>query len=44
MNENAEPVAQKPRRMAYHLMEPLQKRIQEFVEKDIMEKVLIKNL
>ena len=39
MNENAEPVAQKPRRIAYHLMEPLQKRLQEFVEKDIMEKV-----
>ena len=39
MNESAEPVAQKPRRIAYHLMEPLQKRLQEFVEKDIMEKV-----
>ena len=39
MNGNAEPVAQKPRRIAYHLMEPLQKRLQEFLEKDIMEKV-----
>ena len=39
MNENAERVAQKPRRIAYHLMDPLQKRLQEFVEKDIMEKV-----
>ena len=39
MNGNAEPVAQKPRRIAYHLMDPLQKRLQEFVEKDIMEKV-----
>ncbi|CAB4018349.1 Hypothetical predicted protein [Paramuricea clavata] len=39
MDEEAEPVAQKPRRVAYHLMEPLQKRLQEFVEQDIMEKV-----
>ena len=39
MNKNAEPVAQKPSRIAYHLMEPLQKRLQEFVEKDIVEKV-----
>lgn len=39
MNKNAVPVAQKPRGIAYHLMEPLQKRLQEFVEKDIMEKV-----
>ncbi|CAB4037535.1 Hypothetical predicted protein [Paramuricea clavata] len=39
MDEQAEPVAQKPRRVAYHLMEPLQKRLQEFVEQDIMEKV-----
>ena len=39
MDKDAEPVAQKPRRTAYHLMEPLKKRLQEFVEKDIMEKV-----
>jgi hypothetical protein len=39
MDEEAEPVAQKPRRFAYHLIEPLQKRLQEFVEQDIMEKV-----
>ncbi|CAB4042848.1 Hypothetical predicted protein, partial [Paramuricea clavata] len=39
MDEEAEPVVQKPRRVAYHLMEPLQKRLQEFVEQDIIEKV-----
>ena len=40
MKEDAEPVAQKPRRVTYHLMEPLQKRLQEFVDHDTMEKVL----
>ncbi len=39
MKEDAEPVAQKPRRVAYHLMDPLKKRLQEFVEQGIMEKV-----
>ncbi|XP_028417971.1 uncharacterized protein LOC114542680 [Dendronephthya gigantea] len=39
MKENVEPVAQKPRRVPYHLVEPLRKRIDEFVEYGIMEKV-----
>ena len=38
MKENVEPVAQKPRRVPYHLLEPLQERINEFVEYGIMEK------
>ena len=38
MKENVEPVAQKPRRVPYHLLEPLQERINEFVEFGIMEK------
>jgi hypothetical protein len=38
MKENGEPVAQKPRRVPYHLLEPLQERINEFVEYGIMEK------
>lgn len=33
------PIAQKPRRVPYHLMDPMKKRMEEFVEKDIMEKV-----
>ena len=32
-------LAQKPRRVPYHLIEPLQNRIEEFVKSDIMEKV-----
>ena len=44
MNENAEPVAQKPRRIAYPLMESLQKRLQKFVEKISWKKLPIKNL
>jgi hypothetical protein len=39
MDEEPEPVAQKPSPVAYHVMEPIQKRLQEFVEQDIMEKV-----
>ena len=39
MNENATPIAQKPRRVPYHLLEPLEERINEFVERDIKEKV-----
>ena len=39
MNENATPIAQKPRRVPYHLLEPLEERINEFVESDIIEKV-----
>ena len=38
MKEDAIPIAQKPRRFPYHLIEPLQNRIEEFVAKD-MEKV-----
>ena len=38
MKEDAKTVAQKPRRVAYHLMKPLQKRLHEFVNHDIMEK------
>ncbi|XP_068684306.1 uncharacterized protein [Montipora foliosa] len=39
LKDDAQPIAQKPRRVPYHLMEPLKKRMEEFVEKDIMEKV-----
>ena len=39
MKEDAVPIAQKPRRVPYHLIEPLQNRIEEFVKSDIMEKV-----
>ena len=39
MKEDAIPVAQKLRRVAYHLMEPLRNRLDEFIEHDIMEKV-----
>ncbi|KAL9972245.1 hypothetical protein ACROYT_G018516 [Oculina patagonica] len=39
LKEDAQPIAQKPRRVPYHLMEPLKKRMEEFVDKDIMEKV-----
>ena len=39
MNENATPIAQKPRRVPYHLLDPLEERINEFVESDIIEKV-----
>jgi hypothetical protein len=40
MDEDTESVARKPRRVAYHLMEPLQKRLQEFVEQNITIRVL----
>jgi len=39
MKEDTIPIAQKPRRVPYHLIEPLQDRIGEFIMKDIMEKV-----
>ena len=39
LKENAIPITQKPRRVPYHLMYPLKKRISEFVENDIMEEV-----
>ena len=39
MKEDAIPIAQKPRRVPFHLIEPLQDRIEEFIAKDIMEKV-----
>ena len=39
MNENATPIAQKPRRVPYHLLKPLEEHINEFVESDIIEKV-----
>ena len=39
MNENATPIAQKPRQVPYHLLKPLEERINEFVENDIIEKV-----
>ena len=39
LKDNAEPVTQKPRRVPYHLVEPLKKRMQEFVDNDIMEPV-----
>ena len=38
-NENATPIAQKPRQAPYHLLESLEERISEFVESDIIEKV-----
>ena len=40
MKEDAIPITQKPRSVPYHLTEPLQSRIEEFIAKDIMEKVL----
>ena len=39
MKKDAIPIAQKPRRVPYHLTEPLQSRIEEFIANDIMEKV-----
>ena len=39
MKEDAIPTAQKPRRVPYHLIEPLRDRIEEFIKNDIMEKV-----
>ena len=36
LKANAIPITQKPRRVPYHLMDPLKKRIKEFVENDIM--------
>ncbi|KAK3745369.1 hypothetical protein QZH41_001398 [Actinostola sp. cb2023] len=39
MKDNAIPIAQKPRRVPYLLTEPLKKRIEEFVENDIIEPV-----
>jgi hypothetical protein len=39
MNENATPIAQKPRRFPYHLLDPLEQRINEFIESDIVAKV-----
>ena len=39
MNEDATPISQKPRRMPYHLLKPLEQRINEFIESDIIEKV-----
>lgn len=38
MKQDAIPIAHNPRRVPYHLMEPLQSRIKEFIAKDIMEK------
>ena len=38
MNDNAMPIAHKPRRVRYHLLQPLEECINEFVESDI-EKV-----
>lgn len=34
LKDDAQPIAQKPRRVPYHLMEPLKKRMEEFVDKD----------
>lgn len=39
LKENVQPIAQKPQRVPYNLMDPLKKRINEFVESEIMEKV-----
>ena len=39
MKEDAIPIVQKPRRVPYHLIKPLQDRIEEFIKNDIMEKV-----
>ena len=39
MKEDAIPITQKPRGVPYHLNEPLQDRIEEFIKNDIMEKV-----
>ena len=39
MKEDAITIAQKPRRVPCHLIEPLQDRIKEFIVSDIMEKV-----
>lgn len=39
MKEDTIPIAQKPRCIPYHFIEPLQNRIEEFIKNDIMEKV-----
>ena len=39
MKKDAIPIAQKPGRVPYHISEPLQDRTEEFIAKDIMEKV-----
>lgn len=39
LKDNPAPIAQKPRRVPYHLTDPLKKRIEEFVENDIVEQV-----
>ena len=39
LKSNTTPITQKPRRVAYHLLDPLKNRINEFVENDIMEEV-----
>ena len=39
MNENATAIAQKPRCVPYHLLDPLEQRINEFIESDIVEKL-----
>ena len=39
LKENTEPVAQKPRRVPYHMMGPLKQRINQFVQEGIMEEV-----
>ena len=39
LKDDADPITQKPRRVPYHLLEPLQQCMEEFVEKEIMEKV-----
>ena len=37
LKPNTTPIAQKPRRVLYHLVEPLKKRLKEFVNDDIVE-------
>lgn len=39
MKQDTTPITQKPRHVPYHLIEPLQKKIEEFIDNDIMEKV-----
>ena len=39
MKEDAITITQKPRRVPYHLIEPFQRRIKEFIVNDIMDKV-----
>ena len=39
MKPNTTPIAQKPRRVPYHLVEPLKKRLKEFENDDIVEPV-----